>query len=221
MKLIFGIFCEIFWFVWYGSLTILSLLFHPTIAPGSEKNKIVFVHSWMGQPLAYIFLKRFLEKRGISVLFTNMGLETGDITKSAEKLQKYIEQRNLKDIILVGGSIGAIISVVYLEELGGWKNVRKFIAISAPFSGSFLSHFAFLSKSARQIKPQSLFLKNLREKVSHKERIISLYGRFDEFVAPKSSIMPGVKNIQVDEIGHAKIQMFSRKVWKIIVSELE
>lgn len=83
----------------------------------------------------------------------------------AIKLKDYINN-NLETgfkFVLIGFSMGAIVCRYYLQEIGGIDRVNKLITISAPHYGSYLSYI-YPGKGMKQLRPNSDFLKNLKQK---------------------------------------------------------
>ncbi len=180
----------------------------------TRKYSFVFVHGWLTQNPLYWLLKHYLEHHGYLVYMTNLGLQAGDFRISAKRLKAYMDARELRDVILIGVSGGAIISFYYLQRLDGWHRVLKFISIGGPFRGSPLAVLAFFSKGARQMIPDSPFIQELFEDgVTNIGRIVCLYTKHDELVPRWSSQLDGANNICIDTIGHVNFQAFCRQTY--------
>lgn len=213
----FGLIVEVIYAALYLLAGVLGYIF---VLKGKKNNgkPIVFVHGWMTQTPLYYFLVRFLEKSGFQVHVTNFGLQAGDYRELAKELKAYLENHDLKDVVLVGTSGGAIISLAYLQKHDGWSRARKLIAIGGPFFGSPLAFLAFFSKAGRQMMASSEFLEELMAgEIKNKDRIVCIQAKFDELVPQKSSGIPGVKCEVLDVVGHVNLQAFSRKTFKAIV----
>lgn len=183
----------------------------------THKNPIVFIHGWLNQNLLFYFLKRCLEKQGYKVFMADFGLLTGNIGQNTQLLSDYIKKNNLGDVILVGASTGAIIGIHYLQKLGGWNKVDRFIAVSGPFMGFPLARIAFFSKSAKQMIPNSEYLKSLfYEKVKNIEKIVCISSKYDEIVPHESSKIPGAKNEAIEIVGHVNLLAFSNQTHELI-----
>lgn len=213
----FGVCVELICLPLYLLAGVLGYFF---VLNGREKSgsPVVFVHGWMTQTPLYYFLVRFLEKAGFRVYVTNFGLQAGDYLDLAKDLKAYLEKHDLRDVVLVGTSGGAIISLAYLQKHDGWSRARKLIAIGGPFFGSPLAFLAFFSKAGRQMMVSSNFLAELMgDEIRNKDRIVCIQARFDELVPQKSSRIPGVRCEALDVVGHVHLQAFSRKTFKAIV----
>ncbi len=210
---------EILLLIWFSAsgflgyfITLESINKNPT-----KDNPIVFIHGWKTQNLAHFPMKKYLEKKGFAVYMTNFGLQIGGITKLAKRLKEYINDRELNNVVLVGASLGAIVSLLYLQKLDGWKNVKKFISLGGPFKGTPTARIGFFSKAARQVLPGSNLIKSLsKEKIKNPEKIICLRAKHDEMV-PSGSQLKGAKNIAIDVSGHVNL-LSSPKTFHLIAT---
>ena len=131
LRLTVSLITEIFFLFLYVLSGLLGYFFKlgSINAKYTKPHPIVFVHGWLTQNPLYYFLKRYLEKLGFLVYMTDFGLQLGDFDKLAIKLNKFINDKKLKNVILVGVSGGAIVSFSYLQNHDGWKNIRKYISV--------------------------------------------------------------------------------------------
>jgi triacylglycerol lipase len=213
---------EMIYLVLYGISSFAGFIFSVTsVAKKSQKKKtVVFIHGWLGGNPVFFFLKHALEQKGIRVYMTNFGWLTRDITKSAEKLKEYIETHKLQDVVLVGASLGGIIAYTYVQQFKGWEKVSALVTIGTPFHGSSpAAYLGFLSTSARQVSPDSSFLRKLKnQSLLHPDRVYSISAKKDEFVPPESAHLAGAKNIVTCDVGHVALQAFSNEVKETITS---
>lgn len=214
---------EIFAFIWYG-LTGLVPVAYNNSPKHLNKKSIVIVSSWMSQPLTYFFLKQYLEKQGFVVYFFSVslweyiGFGATDIDTFAQRIENFFTKHQLKDATLVGISIGGVISLLFLEHYHGWSYVRKFISISAPFEGSILSYLLFFVPLARKFFPgKSVIPKDLL--IHNKQKILTVAGKWDEFVQPQTSKLAGIKHITLDDGGHAYTICQNVKTFSLIAQE--
>ena len=185
----------------------------------TRKNSIVFVNGFLNQNLLYYFMKRHLEKRGHRMYMVNLGLLNGDITHKAKLLSKYIKGNHLKNITLVGASMGGLIGFYYLQELNGWNKANRFITIGTPFRGSNLNILSFFFRYTRQLNQNSQYIKSLfgnGKKIKNLGKITCISTYYDEFVPIKSSIIPGGINKKLNVIGHANLLAFSPQTFELV-----
>jgi triacylglycerol lipase len=131
------------------------------------KMNIVLVHGFISTGKIFFYIKKKLEAQGhkcyaptLKPIDAKYGIE--DL---AIKLKDYIKNNLEPDsnFVLVGFSLGAIVCRYYLQELGNIDRVDRLITISAPHHGSYLSYI-YPGKGMKQLRPNSDFLKNLKQK---------------------------------------------------------
>lgn len=203
-------------FLWYSMASILGTVIKIKNPKMSNKKTILIVSGVGAQPPAFIFLKHFLERRDFSVYFldTNLlehfGIGFSSLDEIAQRISLFVKENNLTNITLLGMSAGALPSLLFLEKYDGWKYTKKFITLSGAFKGGWMSRlFPFI--------PFSQYNDSLR----YPERMVSLFGTWDEFVSSRSSQLPGVRQVKLQEGGHAYLQTFSQKTFETIAKEAE
>jgi pimeloyl-ACP methyl ester carboxylesterase len=172
-------------------------------SPNNWKN-IIFLHGWFTQyPLYYPFLKK-LSKLGCAIHLPQLGWYIEDIEKTTDKLNQYIQQRQLKNIILIGHSLGGIIALNYEKKYQ--KIIKKVITISSPIHGAPLANILPPKQfvPADQLTPNSKFLPKLVQN-KFKSKIINLRSKYDEIVLLSSCQLRNTQNIQVNVLGHIAI----------------
>ena len=187
------------------------------LKPAPTGKKIVFVHGWLTNNPLYFFFKRYLESKGFSVYMTNLGLMASDFNLEAKNLKLFIDEMGLKDFTLVGVSGGAIVSYLYLQNLGGWSKANRFISIGGPYKGTPLAYLAYWSGSARQIIPGSRFLEELNRKpVVNADGITTVSAKYDDVVPPQSSLLPGAKHKIIPAVGHLVLQSLAQETFALV-----
>jgi pimeloyl-ACP methyl ester carboxylesterase len=186
----------------------------------NNKPAIIIFEQWFTKNYWHVLMKKYLEKRGFQVYWTNYSLGKGGAEEGAKYLKEFIERNKIKDAVLVGISMGAFSSYVYLQRLGGWSNIKKFISIAGPFKGTPLAFAPDLLTNTAQIRPNSRFRKNLLdEPIRYPKRIVCIAAEADEIVAPSSSFLSRARNKLVGVSGHNFLHMFSSEVFATIARE--
>lgn len=172
---------------------------------------IVLVHGIFDIGSVFKYMSAVLESKGHrcylpSLKPANAKLGIKDL---AEKLQSYIDKSLAVDepFILVGFSMGCLISRYYLQELGAADRCVAFHAISGPHHGSLWAK-VYWGKGAAEMRPHSVFLNRLQQSESKLANIplFSYRTRFDEMIIPsKSSEWEIAQNFQVTAFGHHAI----------------
>lgn len=149
----------------------------------------------------------------------NLGYNLKSIPDSAHAVRRLIDEYDLRQAILLAHSKGGLIGRHLLSYHNKDGRVKKMIAVASPFGGSRIGRF-LPGKALHELDPESQAIKEMHSESHANEKIVSIYGTFDNHVWPgESSILEGAKNIQVDVYGHHKI-LFDPKVKEIILSEL-
>ena len=215
MKFLFEALLEILLFPVY--LLCGPLGYFIKLKPTPVGKKIVFVHGWLTNNPLYFFFKQYLEKKGFSVHMTDLGLMASDFNSEAKNLKSFVDRNNLKDFTLVGASGGAIVSYLYLQNLGGWDKTKNFISIGGPYKGSPLAYLAYWSGSARQIVPGNNFLKELNRKPTiNANSITTISAKYDDVLPPRSSMLSGVKHEITPTVGHVVLQSAAKETFKLV-----
>lgn len=183
----------------------------------AARGRVVLVHGFLEKGLAFSFMKRRLEKLGFDCLVPQMRPSDGrgGLELLAEGLKRDIESAYGPDesILLVGFSMGGVVSRYYLQELGGASRCEKFVTISSPHNGT---HAAWLypTKGAEQMRPGSPFLTNLeRSAVNLGDMpVVSYHTPLDLIILPaRSSVWNRAENIDFPVLLHP-LMLTSRKV---------
>ena len=153
---------------------------------------IVLVHGFISTGKIFLLMRKRFEENGFKCFTPTLkpidakhGLE--DLGKKlSDEINYYLG--NDSEFSLVGFSMGGIICRYYLQELDGIDRVNQFITISTPHHGSYLAYL-YPGKGMRQLRPNSLFLKNLESKESVLKQINNYSFRtpFDLMIIPSSS----------------------------------
>ena len=108
----------------------------------------------------------------------------------AQQLDQHINDQWGEEaaFVVVGFSMGTLISRYYLQGLGGAERCSAFFSISGPHRGSFWGYF-YPGKGTRQMRPNSEFLKNLDATVERLGEIpiVSYWTPFDLMIVPATT----------------------------------
>lgn len=218
MKQTLQIISEVLLIVFYPISALIAFFTPKKELEGEGKGKpIVIVERWLSKNVKHIQWKSYLEKRGFKVYLANFSLYKGSFEHSALELKKYLEKRDLKEVILVGISSGALTSLLYLQEHDGWERVDKFVTIGAPFKGTWTAMTLAPFYSGRQLWPNSKFVKKIKSlKIKNLDRIYCFRITFDEMV-PYGSILPGAHELRINAVGHNNLHLGLGRTYERIV----
>ena len=153
---------------------------------------VLLVHGIFDSSKIFCRMAVWLSKHGFQPLTPDLAPNNGatGLDELAIQLRSFADH-NLPDgqpFDLVGFSMGGIVARYYVQRLGGIERVRRFITISAPHRGTYVA-YAMGNKGAKQMRPGSIFLKDLDRDVAILERVhfTSIWTPFDLMIVPASS----------------------------------
>lgn len=196
---------------------------------GSGRGEpILLVHGYIHDSSAWVYLKRKLLRKGFGpiymVNFHHPFLSIMEYVKQvAEKADEIEKETGRKDLILIGHSMGGIISCYYATKVAPPNKVTDVITIASPLGGTVLARVG-IGADAREMERDAELLKDLQEAVrQHKEiRFFHVVSKTDEIVIPFSSEYVSDshgRRFVVDDIGHISV-LYSYRVADKIISWL-
>jgi len=153
---------------------------------------IILVHGIFDNGKLFKYMVDFLERSGHRCFVPS--LKPADaragIADLSQKLSDFIGESigENEKFVLVGFSMGCLVSRYYLQELDGVRRYLAFHAISGPHKGSRLAHF-YAGKGAVEMRPGSEFLARLKAGESKLTAIplFSYRTPFDLMILPSAS----------------------------------
>jgi triacylglycerol lipase len=142
-----------------------------------------------------------------------------DIASSANYVNKYILDKKLKNVIIVGHSKGGLIGKYLIVNEKDRNKIIGLISISTPFLGSRMANlFRFLKSN--QFEPDNKLIKELWSHHEVNKRIIAIFPKVDNVVWTKKSYLEGAKeNIYLNTYGHHRI-LFDKKAQNKIIESI-
>ena len=133
-----------------------------------------------------------LEKAGHRCFTPTLEPSNGSlgIPELAEQLSKWIEDYlpGVCEFVLVGFSLGAMVSRCYLQNLGGYRRVRGYFSICGPHAGTMTAYLG-RSEVAHQLRPGSELLRDLDRTSALLAKVpkVCYWNRFDLMIFPGKS----------------------------------
>jgi triacylglycerol esterase/lipase EstA (alpha/beta hydrolase family) len=194
--------------------------------PGNGRP-ILLVHGYINHGSAWAFQKQHLRKAGFGPIYAiNLGYPFRSIRTFAEKVKKKAEEiakeTSRNDLILIGHSMGGLISSWYATKLAPSNTVTDVITIASPFIGTPMARIA-LGPNAREMEPHSPLLQELKQAIDQHPHIhfCHIATRADQLVIPgDSAIIPHHPHFIMEDVGHASL-LYSRRVTNQITTWLK
>lgn len=165
---------------------------------------VVVVHGIWDDARSIGPLVRGLARHGVqnvSAIELDPPWGTADLETLAEQLGGFVERaRRLHAapaVDLVGFSMGALVTRVYLQLFGGHAHARSFVSISGPHRGT-LTAYALPLSGVRQMRPGSALLRALGDDVSHLSALAvhCVVTPFDAMIVPSDSgVLRGARSV--------------------------
>ncbi len=196
------------WYIVLPGFSAVKLLSASNRYKGYGSMNIVFVHGIFDNGGLFRSMEKFFLSLGHSCHIP--ALKPADarhgIADLSGKLGSYIATTLPKDksFVVVGFSMGCLVSRYYLQELGGHERCRAFYAVSGPHHGSLLSHL-YVGQGAVDMRPGSEFLQKLEntQSVLKEMELHSYRTPFDQMIIPpKSSYWEIAENHEVKVFPH-------------------
>ena len=116
----------------------------------------------------------------------------------ADEIDRVCQQTHMRQVVLVGHSMGGLIARAYLRDFGVAR-VARVITLATPHHGSELARHA-IGANGRQLRPGSDWLIDLNaaEREAPSVPIVSLFSWHDNYVAPQdSAILAHANNVRL------------------------
>ncbi len=190
---------------------------------------VVLIHGFMGTRGSMYPLEKRLEEDGFCVFSFNLGMiNLRDIRTSAFRIHRKIDailaQTNVKEIDMIGHSMGGLIGLYMIKKLGGHRRVKRFIMMGTPVNGTWvalagIATVGLYSASTWQMLPRSRFLDELRQgRLPTGVEYHSVSAARDWVCPPASTRLRGFQAYSVN-LGHSSL-ILSAEVYKHVLKIL-
>jgi triacylglycerol lipase len=185
----------------------------------------ILVPGWLDNVRTLGRLRTFLEVAGHKAVICSPQPSDGSapIERLAQQLNDYIEGGFGSDepVNLFGFSMGGLIGRVYLQDMGGWRRVNKFVTAASPHRGTVTAKLATY-QAALQMRPDSEFIMRLNSDLTPLQQVgfTSIWSPLDLTIVPaNSSVLPVGKSRRVWSPAHG-VMMFDPNVMRVIAQAL-
>lgn len=200
-----------------------SVLDRPVGGP-SDKPPLLLVHGLACNRGTWFWFRRQLEQRGYRVYTVDYTPPFAPIATYAPQIARAIDEILLatgaKRLVLIGHSMGGLVSRAYLDQFGGDKVVHV-ITLGTPHLGTWMTNLA-VGPNVRDMAEDGPWLAGLREREA--ARSAHLYANFtcaytyhDNLVASQTNAaLPSAKYIALSGIGHLSLVLSSGVVRHVL-----
>ncbi len=182
---------------------------------GSGTRPVVLVHGYTQNRSDFVYLSRYLRRRGLGPIYGFNYFSFGDIRKSGTRLAKFVarvcKETGVDAVDLVGHSMGGLVAryCIRLEP----ERVRRCVTIASPHSGIRM-RTPVLGRGARQLRAGTRFIMELSG-APLGVPMLSVYSTHDNIVSPGAASSSlerwGGRDFVVDHVGHLTI-LFDKRV---------
>lgn len=190
-------------------------------AAGGGRPPVLLVHGYVCNRGFWVWLRRRLARAGVNAATITLDPPFADIERLAEQLHVRIEtlaaETGQTRIILVGHSMGGLVSRAYLRRFGAAR-VARLITLGTPHCGTRLASFG-LGRNARQMEVGNAWLAELNA-APLPVPVTAVWSAHDTIVAPQDAArLPGAREIEIGGLGHLAMA-FSPRILAILLAEL-
>lgn len=218
----------------YVVLTALYVLFHPfekwfvrrpQSVAAQVKLPVILIHGIYCNAASWWWMRRKLAANVPNPIYTlDVEPPWGSIDDFARQLARFIDQvcaeNGAQQVVLVGHSMGGMVSRACLTLPGMAPRVTKLVTIGSPHHGSRHANLA-LGADGRELRLESEWMTRLNANpASTAAPIVAIYTRHDNFVAPQEScLLPAARMVPLDGVGHLSM-LFSAEVARVVTREI-
>lgn len=197
---------------------------------GKDVRPVVLIHGFMGTRGSMYPLEKRLEEDGFCVLSFNLGvINLRDIRTSAFRIHRKIEallaETGVKEVDIIGHSMGGLIGLYMIKKLGANKRVRRFILMGSPVHGTWaalagIATVGAYSASIWQLLPRSRFLDELHQGPIPDDVEVHSVSAARDWVCPPSSTRLRGSEAHSINLGHSSL-VISGEVYRHVYNILK
>ena len=192
---------------------------------GSEKGRpILLIHGYLQNASNWAFLKKQLCQRGFGPIYTLNLVPTfhsirGYAELVSQKADAIAKETKRNDLILIGHSMGGLVSAWYATKVAESGKVTDVITIGSPLGGTKIAAIA-IGPNGREMRCGSELIRELQDEClhNHTTRFFHIASKTDQIIIPYSSALFGLnpeREYLLEDIGHMSLLFSPRVVDKI------
>ncbi|TDN91713.1 alpha/beta fold hydrolase [Microbacterium sp. BK668] len=132
-----------------------------------------------------------------------LGRNSRPVEDSAHTVAGFLDDHDLRDVVIVAHSKGGLIGKFVMSELDPQERITSMVAICTPFAGSDYARF-MMTRTLRAFSPDDPTTLRMQENLEVNARITTITGVFDPHI-PRIVALEGATNITIDDGGHFRL----------------
>lgn len=145
-----------------------------------------------------------LHREGHPVYAINrLGRNSRPVPDAANVVASFIEEHDLRDVVIVAHSKGGLIGKFVMSELDPDDRITSMVAICSPFAGSEYARY-MASRTLRAFSPSDPTTLKLQANLEVNARITTIAGVFDPHI-PQIVGLEGATNVTLEDGGHFRL----------------
>lgn len=196
------------------------------ITHNPEGIPILLVHGYLQNQTDWLWFKNRLQKNpDIGPIYSfNLYGPFDSIAKYAEKLKSEIAdikaETGQDKIILIGHSMGGLVSSYYSEFLAKPGEIAKVITLGSPFQGTRLAALGY-GENVKEMSPASSFLQHLTSRIQHSSIDYHyVASQIDNMIVPWQAAIPAHNTsanhqLILQDHGHLRLLISPRVVKQV------
>jgi triacylglycerol lipase len=195
---------------------------------GRGGRPIIVVHGWTQNRTNFVWLSRFLRKRGLGPFFGFNYISFFPIEKSARELAVFVERvrahTGAEKVDLICHSLGGLVARTYVDMMDGHQHVRRVVTLGTPHRGVAYANPRW-GPSVRDMHAETGFVVKLAAvPLPDGVGYTSIYSAHDNIVFPDTASCLGERgtDIGVVQFGHFGILFcteVAEHVARVLVAE--
>lgn len=219
---------EIFFLIEMGIKAALAKLHLIPLERVQEGGRpILLVHGYLNTAAAWShYLDALPQKKLGSVYTIELGHPFLPLSEYAQKVQEkadeILQETGQNELVLIGHSMGGIVSSLYAAKLAETGKVSHLFTIGSPLNGCPFAEIAGIGPNGREMRPGSPLLAEIREGLEAKKNAIRMFhvaSDADTLVPPDSALAGPGKKFFVTDLSHTEL-LSSKKVSDWISEQL-
>lgn len=177
---------------------------------------VILVHGYAMSRAYFLLLARRLERAGLGPFYGFEYWTLGKVSSAARRLGEYVdrlcEQHGVRQVDLVGHSMGGVVARYYLSFGGGAARVRHLVTLGSPHCGTETSYFG-VGRPVHELLPNSSLMARLEAAgLPPGPEVMVIWSRSDALVwCERQAKLPGARELVYDDLGHLGL-LASRRV---------